>query len=476
MLTSIGLENFQSIEGKRKVRLAPITLVFGPNASGKSSIARALKLVGQTIKDREQTFDGFLFDGPQIKLSTFAAVANGQGTANELTDFSVLVGGIVEKTNRFPVGIKDFELVFRQSPEKNGKRGDYRVSYSFGFDSKIIEKFSVTGFTLSTSPDESRIELSPVGSSLENLFSAFDQMMMINPVIEEEGDENYGDTIVFSTPEAELLNWPAILELISATLPYGLLSLRSFGLQSRPDEDKYKARFLETLVSAVNLWTHANLSQALFVEPIRPLIPRISDKSKPYGSGSLRKINEWLGKMTDERFEVGQSSFSIPGSPHKGLTTYVKDHATQTTSGFDEVGTGISQTVPVLAAMFPAPTTRTGFGRRSFSYIEQPELHLHPKAQSVLADAMIESAVTGKKTHQVIVETHSENILLRLQRRIREGIISKDDVAIIYVEGIFGEEGNFLGTVVENLDLSAAGDILDPFPTSFADLRIQDLL
>jgi hypothetical protein len=476
MLTTIGLENFQSIEGKRQVRLAPITLIFGPNASGKSSIARALKLVSQTIRDRDQVFDGFLFDGPQIKLSTFAAVANGQGIASALKDIVVLLGGKAENPSRFPAGISDFELRFSQSLERNDQRGRYSVTYDFGFDADIIEKFLVTGFRLSTDPGESKVELTPVGSSLENLFATFDHIMSSNPIVEEEGDENYGETLIFSTPEAELLNWPAILNLIRPSVPYGLLSLRSNDLQTRPDEDKYKARLLEGLVSAANAWAHSNLTQAMFVDPIRPLIPRISDRAKPFGDGSLRKINEWLGKMTDERFEVGQSQFQIPGSPHKGYTAFVKDRATQSTSGFDEVGTGISQTVPVLAAMFPASKTGSGYGRRSFSYIEQPELHLHPKAQSILADAMIEAAVTGRKTQQVIVETHSENILLRLQRRIREGKIRQEDVAIVYVEGVFGEARDFLGTVVQNLDLSAAGDILDPFPTSFADLRIQDLL
>ncbi len=476
MLHTIGLENFQSIEGRRRIRLAPITLIFGPNASGKSSVARALKLVSQTIRDRDQNFNGFLFDGPQIKLSNYASVANGQGSNGPLGDLVITLGGNVVGEKRFPKGISSFEVAFKQTPNLTKGKNRYSVSYSFWFTPEIHEKFSIQGFSMVADFDAHSFELQAIGSNHAQLFSSLDAMMDANPVLVEEGDEYFGESIIFATPDAELLNWPAIINLIRPSIAYGFLSLGSLEIDKRPDEDKYKFRFLRELVSDVNLWTHSNLAQALFVDPIRPVIPRITDKVKPFGDGSLRKINEWLGHMTDKRFQIGQSSFPLPGSPHRGSATYVNDLATKSTSGFDEVGTGISQTVPVLAAMFPASKSGIGYGRRSFAYIEQPELHLHPKAQSVLADAMIEAAITGKKTNQVIVETHSENILLRLQRRIREGAIQSEDVAIVYVEGAFGDSGDFLGTVVENIDLSPAGDILDPFPTSFADLRIQDLL
>ena len=82
-----------------------------------------------------------------------------------------------------------------------------------------------------------------------------------------------------------------------------------------------------------------------------------------------------------------------------------------------DVGFGVSQVLPVLVQCFYAPAG-------SIIIMEQPEIHLHPSAQSALADVMIDvinSKESGKKRNiQLIVETHSEHFLRRLQRRIAE--------------------------------------------------------
>jgi len=82
-----------------------------------------------------------------------------------------------------------------------------------------------------------------------------------------------------------------------------------------------------------------------------------------------------------------------------------------------DVGVGISQVLPVLvAALYRG---KSGAGR--FLAVEQPELHIHPKLQVVLADLFIEQSGTGTMSdHTFLLETHSEHILLRVLRRIRE--------------------------------------------------------
>ena len=88
-----------------------------------------------------------------------------------------------------------------------------------------------------------------------------------------------------------------------------------------------------------------------------------------------------------------------------------------------DVGFGISQVLPVLVQCFYAPP-------RSIIVIEQPEIHLHPSAQSALADVMIDvinSKENGNDRNiQLIIETHSEHFLRRLQRRIAEGVIDEE--------------------------------------------------
>jgi predicted ATPase len=90
------------------------------------------------------------------------------------------------------------------------------------------------------------------------------------------------------------------------------------------------------------------------------------------------------------------------------------------------VGVGVSQVLPTLVLFLLAPNN-------SILLIEQPELHLHPKVQSILGDFFLGMAECGK---QCIVETHSEYIVNRLRRRIVEtpGKRILDKIKIYFVE------------------------------------------
>jgi len=105
-----------------------------------------------------------------------------------------------------------------------------------------------------------------------------------------------------------------------------------------------------------------------------------------------------------------------------------------------DIGFGASQLLPIIVE---------GFMRKkgSLLLIEQPEIHLHPRLQAMLADLFIDIVNDGK---QVIVETHSEHILLRLQRRVAENKLSYKDIAIYYFEP--SEEGTKIMHVEMNED------------------------
>jgi hypothetical protein len=94
-----------------------------------------------------------------------------------------------------------------------------------------------------------------------------------------------------------------------------------------------------------------------------------------------------------------------------------------------DVGFGISQVLPVLVQCFYAPAG-------SIILMEQPEIHLHPNAQSALADVMIDvinSRESGTdRGIQLIIETHSEHFLRRLQRRIAEDVVPQEKVSAYF--------------------------------------------
>ena len=148
------------------------------------------------------------------------------------------------------------------------------------------------------------------------------------------------------------------------------------------------------------------------------------------------------------------------------ISLYLND-ANGRTLDFDEVGSGIRYVMPVLAALWDAKK----------SWIEQPELHLHPAAQCALGDVFLRAFNRG---HFSIVETHSEHLLLRILRRIRQthrGKVpdpelrcSPEAVAVLYFEP--QEDG---GTKVYPLRISRGGDFMDRWPSGFFEEREQEL-
>jgi hypothetical protein len=85
---------------------------------------------------------------------------------------------------------------------------------------------------------------------------------------------------------------------------------------------------------------------------------------------------------------------------------------------FSEVGSGISYVMPILASLHSA----------KFSWVAQPELHLHPAAQCEMGDVFLRAFNRG---HFSVVETHSEHMLLRVLKRIRQttqGVAIDDDL------------------------------------------------
>jgi predicted ATPase len=114
-----------------------------------------------------------------------------------------------------------------------------------------------------------------------------------------------------------------------------------------------------------------------------------------------------------------------------------------------DVGAGLSQVLPlVVQRKFGA----AGVGNGGIEIVEQPELHLHPGAHGPLADLYIEAARQGGV--RFLIETHSENFVLRIRRRIAEGTLSPNDVSLYWVD-----DGQRPGSRLVPVDIDAAGDV-----------------
>ena len=132
---------------------------------------------------------------------------------------------------------------------------------------------------------------------------------------------------------------------------------------------------------------------------------------------------------------------------------------------FRDIGFGWSQVIPVLVELVQQ--------KYSAIFVEQPELHLHPNNQSELMDVILENLPKKKDSlSPIFLELHSEQMVLRLLRRIREvkevGGICPDNCSVIHVYK--GTDGS----IIQKLELSNSGTMIDPWPGGFFESALKD--
>jgi hypothetical protein len=158
---------------------------------------------------------------------------------------------------------------------------------------------------------------------------------------------------------------------------------------------------------------------------------------------------------------LGSQSFNV---------IHVRDSLRDFPVRVEDVGSGVSQCVPVLAALVK---------RQLVSFIEQPELHLHPRAQSRLGDVLINTALDtsidfGDET-VTMIETHSEHLALRVLRRLRENRdnanvrLSPESIVFYYFKKVQGT------TTVHRIGVDSQGRFVDTWPDGFFEDRLEDL-
>jgi predicted ATPase len=135
-----------------------------------------------------------------------------------------------------------------------------------------------------------------------------------------------------------------------------------------------------------------------------------------------------------------------------------------------DFGFGVSQCVPIFVqgAMHHA---------RQLLIVEQPEAQLHPTAQLELGSYFSELWVKHKVPS--LIETHSANVLLRLRRLVKKGILPPDDISVAYftVEQVKGERrASFPAVVVKNLDVNPDGSLTKGLPMEFLGADVLEAL
>jgi predicted ATPase len=168
------------------------------------------------------------------------------------------------------------------------------------------------------------------------------------------------------------------------------------------------------------------------------------------------RVAEWLKSLgLIEAFTLKQIAEN-----RKDYEVRVRRSSTASEVLITDVGFGVSQILPVLVLCYYVP-------RGSTIILEQPEIHLHPSVQAGLADVFIDAIQT--RGVQIILESHSEHLLRRLQRRIAEEVLPHDQAALYVVATENGESN------IESLEVDPCGNITNWPPGFFGD-EMSDLV
>jgi len=129
--------------------------------------------------------------------------------------------------------------------------------------------------------------------------------------------------------------------------------------------------------------------------------------------------------------------------------------------GFTNVGYGVSQALPVLTEMLWGPS-------RSWLAVQQPEVHLHPRAQAAFGDLIFASAKVQKK--QCLIETHSDFLIDRFRSRVRKSKGRKPNSQILFFER---KRGN---NVVTPLLIDDRGELPNRQPRSYRAFFVKEAI
>jgi len=169
------------------------------------------------------------------------------------------------------------------------------------------------------------------------------------------------------------------------------------------------------------------------------------------GRTHYKSFQEMIAYWLKELGLIHEFEISEIGEGSNLYRAYVKKDRYSTPALLTDVGFGVSQVLPALVLLYYVP-------EGSIVIMEQPEIHLHPSVQSRFADLILTVSKTRKL--QIILESHSEHILRRLQRRVAEQAAESQDIKLFFCDQIRGE------STIAELELTEFGDIKN-WPDNF---------
>lgn len=543
LIKLLSLKNFKGFSDEVRIDLRPITLLFGANSAGKSSVLQALQYVREILERQNVNADRTLQGGEAVDLGGFLNLVNGRDPQKQIEIAVEMELGATSIPELVPDAFEDWQTSDEQvwwmyDTLQNIRRAVKTVviRLSIGWN-KQREQPIVQGYEIATNGEwclsiasnrdgrdaQMRINhANPIfmvdAPDDEELLSLLDDF--VNPADLAQPVERPGSSEPTKLPGKTSILWSLFSAVQEAGMERPGDGLRAWltgfrGALPRLDqmllipapgakgaENVYMVReftaFLSWLTVGPALLLREQLGQMRYIGPLRRIPPRglevsLTKSDSAWSDGMaawetlvtgsqdlVDRVSDWMQSpaklgtgyaVTRKAFQEFDPDHPVPQpiGPIRKRAQLV-DGAGLTLQPQD-VGVGISQVLPVVVAAQD--------GSASVVCIEQPELHIHPAVQVGLGDLFIDGALNHGLTF--LIETHSEHLVMRLQRRLREqaagelpegvGHINPTDISFVYLGR------NDMGVVTTaQIGLAPDGKFDSPWPNGFFSERAAEVL
>lgn len=540
LIKSLSLKNFKGFSEEVRIELRPVTLLFGANSAGKSSVLQALQYVREILERQNVNADRTLQGGEAVDLGGFLNLVHGHDPQQEIEIEVGLELGESEIPELVPEAFEEWEVrddrvweMYNALQEVRKRVTNVAVRLRVGWNEQreqpVVRGYDViangqwcTRITASNDGRDAQMRLNQDNPIFE--VERPDADAMLAEMLDLVDPQDLGQSADGTASNNGRRKTSVLPEVLAAVQEAGLQrpgqGLRAWlsgfrGALPRLDQllfvpapgvqgaqNIYLVReftaFLSWLTVGPALLLRDQLRQMRYIGPLRRIPPRGFDVSltksdsawsdgmaawETLVTGSqdlVERVSDWMQSsaklgtgyaVTRKSYQEFDPNHSVPRpiGPIRKRAQLVD--ATGLPLHPQDVGVGISQVLPVVVA--------TQDGAASVVCIEQPELHIHPAVQVGLGDLFIDGALSQGLSF--LIETHSEHLVMRLQRRLREqaagelpegvGHINPTDISFVYMGR------NDMGVVTTaQIGLAPDGKFDSPWPNGFFSERAAEVL
>ena len=433
-ITRISVEGFKSFRKKQYLQIRPLTILAGANSSGKSSVLQPMLLLKQTL---EAPFDPgpLKLDGPNVAFSRTSQMFTRENHGETQESFKF---GLEYDSDNLSRGVthRTVELMFQRT--QDGRISLLRESLSEVYthegketsNSMELQEGEISLSKLWETPwlgegmwDETR-EWTETEISLFQARVERSRCFLDLHVVQHEEGAMFGSYPISVTHQVA----PFLTNLIHIPGLRGPAYLRTYPLI--PISRRFSGPMHMYVASLIHHWQQDSEQLENFEHDLRTL-------------GLTGKVAAQAIDDTTLEIFVGR------GGP-------VSSHNSTDLVNVADMGLGLSQVMPVLASLRAADPDH-------LVVIEQPELHLHPKCIYRLAEIIADAVNRNVK---VIVETHSEMLLLGIQTLVAKGVLDPGKVSLNWFS--LDEQGDSL---IREADVKRDGSYGN-WPADFMDVEL----